>query len=131
MENRHNLYDPRNTVALSRPGKKNKQRRLRYVQNNHIELKLMPKEYKVAMARECRWCGNTMQEQRAICQFCATCQYCGLIPQRSHYCELCGNDDIDRQPAAIKRIVVGNESPPDEQKNAKRNVRRIGPQTSY
>ncbi len=127
------LYDERNTVALRPAGKRNQQRRREALDPKHPrehKLKLMKPEHKVAMARVCRFCNRDMQETRAVCRFCRSCQYCGLQPTGAHACEFCGNRDLDYKPEP-RRVVVGQERPRKPRKRQKGIVRRLGAQTRH
>lgn len=130
MESRQPLYDPRNTVTLGRPGRRNLDKRRQTVASDRPPvLKLMKHEPKVAMSNVCRFCGNALKTSRAICPLCITCQYCGLVPTGSRECEFCGNHDLDKKKNPRKRrIVRGPHEPQDARKKPKRNVRRVGPQ---
>jgi len=132
MESRSPLYDSRNTVKLSRAGRKNRQRRAEKfgeIKDPAPEdLKLMPFERKVAMSRECRFCGNAFKESRAICPYCLSCQYCGLRPTGSRACEFCGNQDLDKQKVPRKRPKISAEGLHKPRKTKRRTVRRLGPQ---
>lgn len=129
MENRHPLYDARNTVTLSRPGRANREKRRQMAAGDRENpLKLMTYEPKVAMTSVCRFCGMDQGgESRAICRFCITCQFCGLVPSSSRTCEFCGNHDLDKKKSKRRRVRA-HERLQDAPKKPGRNVRRIGPQ---
>lgn len=126
MESGQHLYDPRNTVALNRPGRKNRERRQILVRQESAPLKLQKFETKVAMASVCRWCGNPAKQSFAICPHCITCQYCGLVPTGSRVCEFCGNRDLDK-PKRVRRIVNRHTLAQEPFRKRKRSVRRSGP----
>lgn len=130
MESGLPLYDARNTVKLGRPGRKNREKRRRMVANDRPNpLKLMTHEPKVAMTSVCRFCGNAFRESRAICPYCISCQYCGLVPTGSRECEFCGNKDLDKPKNPRRRLKYGPHGPQEARKIKRRTVRRIGPQT--
>lgn len=128
MEDRRRIHDPRNTVKLPNPGRKNLRKRRALRNDPRKPLKLMERSNKIAIARICVWCGMDQQEPRAVCRFCRTCQYCGLEPVGSHACEFCGNKDPDRKPAKAETIRArfGRSKQP---KIKNRTQRQIGPQT--
>lgn len=128
MESGQPLYDPRNTVALNRPGRKNRKRRQAIVQLAEKPLKLQEFVPKVAMASVCRWCGNLAKQSFAICPHCITCQYCGLVPTGSRVCEFCGNRDLDK-PKRVRRVVNRHTLAQEPFRKRKRSVRRSGPST--
>jgi len=133
MESGLSLYDERNTVALRPAGKRNQQRRRDALDPEHpreLKTKIMQHESKVAMARVCRFCNRDQQGSRAICRFCRSCQYCGLVPTGSHACEFCGNRDLDRKPER-RRVVVGQQRPRKRPDKPKRSVRRLEAQTRH
>lgn len=128
MESGSQLYDSRNSVKLSRPGRKNRERRAAAVIDGTAPLKLMTHEPKVAMTSACRFCGNAFRESRAICPFCITCQYCGLVPTGSRECEFCGNKDLDKKKNPRRRPKYGPHGLHKPRKNKMRVVRRLGPE---
>lgn len=133
MESRLDLYDPRNTVKLQPAGRRNQERRRQVLDQQHPrqgKLKVMDHEHKVAMSFVCRFCNRGQGEEgaRAICRFCHSCQYCGLIPAGSHACEFCGNRDLDRKPSRRLRKRA-TQSPQEPRKKPRGITRRLNPQT--
>lgn len=130
MENRHDMDHSRNTINLPRPSAKNRDRRriMMSVPEDERGLKIQEYREKTALSRVCVWCGNDQLKLRAVCMFCHTCQYCGLLPMNTHRCDRCGNSDPDyvRQSRVV---VVSAEKPPEAPEIQKANARRVSAQT--
>lgn len=54
-------------------------------------LQKMDVQPKVAATDRCVWCTQKQDKYEIICEYCATCQYCGLVNRSKNACQFCGN----------------------------------------
>lgn len=96
-----------NTVIGPHPNEKNRRKRAAGVASGVIDdSKIMPFVPKVCASRQCVFCGMAFPEISVVCQFCRSCQYCGLISDNRLSCRQCGNSlPVDLRPSGERKTV--------------------------
>lgn len=96
-----------NTVIGPHPSEKNRAKRAAGVANGIVaQSKIMDFEVKVCASSQCAFCGMAFPEWSVVCQFCRSCQYCGLISHSKVACRLCGNHLPDELAKTNDRKTV-------------------------
>lgn len=107
METGCPIHHNRNTVIGPHPGKSNRDKRAANVASGTVdESKIVKFDPKVCLSKRCAFCGMAFPEWSIVCQFCRSCQYCGLLSHSKLDCRQCGNSmPDDLRPSSERKTV--------------------------